>query len=118
MHAACSVGMILRVVLEAAGRDPIQDGYICDLARSFGRHANTRGGFITCNSTGVKLYDFSAHRCYEGHELLAFQGFDVSRLDLSGHGYAFLNLLAGRKINIACHAVDCRGNAYHVDCRL
>ena len=87
--------------MEASGRDPIEGGYISDIGRSFGRHANTRGGFIRCISTAVKLYDFSQHRCYDGHELLAFQGFDLSRLDLSGHGYSFLNLLAGRNINIA-----------------
>ena len=63
---------------------------------SVGRRATSPRGFISAISTRVKLWNYQQGRLYDALDLLSFQGFNTSKLNLEGIDYLLGNKLAGR----------------------
>ena len=84
--------------MQARGEGPILDHWVTDVARSPGRFPNTKYGRLSALTTTVKLYDWKLAKTYDGYENLAFQGFNLSLLNLEGPPvtHALMTHLAGQ----------------------
>jgi len=77
--------------------DPIAGGYIVDLARSYDRRTLSASQ-ISALTSNVRLFDIAAKELLCGQDLLALQGYDISKLtheSISRFTYSEINRIAG-----------------------